>query len=441
MKTVFRLALLRNADGGRMEQDKDLAAYCARVLGMLKMNVSGTIGGSSDVIHVYVNERRVGALGGREAESSLQFQRQGCVDHIQLRSEDGAILGSLSAPEFGFRAVRISLAEGTVELHIRNTAEGGSASAVFTPAPRRWSGLLRTVAESAQAIVARQGLPVVAPGMRMVVVMQALLVVIVLGLAADRIAVWIDPERKAISVTRDEAPWAAPLDEVAKLEQQLHDLARMQAKTVDTIQSQQQGMAQLQLAIVKLSTAQETVASRMLTVRQEIEKRQKSSGRELKKMTQFLMSQAQMDQEQLEAEIHSLTVANERLSEEMAGLVEQNQDLEKKLKSAGLEVSEAIVTHQENAMLARQSDSQHVTTSPPLAEVQGNDQPFLFWVNFSDGATQESIDQWMHEMQGRKGAINEGWHEVEVVQPTIPTDRFLEQVRGAKIVKAVRVSR
>jgi hypothetical protein len=66
---------------------------------------------------------------------------------------------------------------------------------------------------------------------------------------------------------------------------------------------------------------------------------------------------------------------------------------------------------------------------------------FLFWVTFSDGTNQESIDQWVREVRGRKGALSEWWQAVEIVPPTEPMDRFLDQIKQTKIVKAVRVSR
>lgn len=66
---------------------------------------------------------------------------------------------------------------------------------------------------------------------------------------------------------------------------------------------------------------------------------------------------------------------------------------------------------------------------------------FLFWVTVSDGTSQESIDQWVREMQGQKGELSEGWQAVGIVPPTEPMDRFLDQIKQTKIVKAVRVSR
>jgi hypothetical protein len=215
----------------------------------------------------------------------------------------------------------------------------------------------------------------------------------------------------------------------------------MQAKAVDTVQSQQQGMAQLQLAIARVSSTQETVASHMQAVKLEMEKRQTGGGRDMTHMTRSRMSKAQMEQEQLEAEIHSLTAANERLAKEMAALAQHNQELEKKLRSAEPDVSKATVSDRDHPVIAREMEVPQQPSPSQLVEAGGNAQPFLFWVNFSEGTTQESIDQWVNEMHGRRGAVDEGWQEVQVIQPPLPPDRFLEQVRGAKIVKAVRVTR
>jgi hypothetical protein len=178
----------------------------------------------------------------------------------------------------------------------------------------------------------------------------------------------------------------------------------------------------------------------VLTVRREVEKRQKGSGREVERMARMLMSKSQTEQEELEAEIHSLTVANDKLSKELSQLEQNNQDLKKRLKSAGVDVSKASTPEREKPVVAQQIDAGQ---SPQVAEVRpaGQPQPFLFWVTFSEGTSQESIDQWVREMRGHKKAVSEGWQEVEVGPPAVPADRFLEQIRQAKIVKAVRVSR
>jgi hypothetical protein len=276
--------------------------------------------------------------------------------------------------------------------------------------------------------------------MRAIAFAQGLLAVAMVGLAADRMTGWLTPERTPPPVTQAEAPWAASLAEVAKLERQLVELSQMQAKAVDTIQTQQQGMAQLQKTIAKLSSTQETVASSVLTVKQEIEQRRKTAGREADRMTRLIINKAQTEKDELEAEIHSLLVANDRLSKEMADLEQHNQDLKKRLKSAGVDISKATVSDREKPVVAQQGEG---SQPPQVAEARPNSAqpPFLFWVTFSDGTSQESIDQWVREMRGRKGTLSEGWQAVEIQPPSEPMDRFLDQIKQTKIVKAVRISR
>lgn len=422
-----------------MEPERDLADYRERVFNTLQAGARRSSCTARDPIHVFVNEQRVGLLDSERGDATLYVHNDSRICTVLLRSEDGVLLGGLSAPEYGFRTSRISLEGTTIELQLHNNAQGGSVSAVLIPAPRLWRRAWRwlagvTAAESLRPATAA------GHGMRAVAFTQALLAVVVVGLVTDRITGWMTPAHMPLPVTPTEAPWAAPLTEVTKIEQQLADLARMQAKVVGALQTQQQEMTQFQRTMSKLSSTQETVASSVLTVKQEMEQRRNASRRDVERMTQLLMSRAQTEQEQLEAEIHSLSVANDRLSKEMAELEQNNQDLKKRLKSAGLDVSKATVSDREKPMVARQGE----TSQPPLvaeARPAPQQQPFLFWVTFSDGTSQESIDQWVNEMHGHKGALSDGWQAVEIVRPAEPPDRFLDQIRQAKIVKAVRTSR
>ncbi len=419
-----------------MESEQDCTGYREHLLSGMKEGARRAACGASDPIHVFVNQRRVGLLDGAGSEATLQVQSQTRIESVHLRSEDGVLLGGLSVPEYGLRSSRIALTRDAVELRVHNTAQGGSVSAVFLPAPglwhrarRAWSGIGDHTASRTVAVAAS--------GTRALVFAQVLLAVVLAGLVADRLAGWMTPASPPLSVTQTEAPWAAPLAEVTKLERQLVELAQMQSKAIDTIQSQQQGMAQLQRTMAKLSSAQETVASSVLTVKQEIEQRRKGAGRDTDRMTRVLMSKALSEQEQLEAEIHSLVIANERLARERAQLEQHNQDLSKRLKAAGTDVSKTVVPDREKPMLAQQG------LPPQIAEAKAvpAQASFLFWVTFSEGTSQDSIDQWVHDMHGRKGALSEGWQAVEIVPPAEPMERFLDRLKQTQIVKAVKVSR
>lgn len=425
-----------------MDTEHEFAGYREHLLNAIRTGPRRSGCGASDPIQVFVNQRRVGLLDGDGAEATLQVQSQTRIDSVQLRSEDGVLLGGLSAPEYGFRSCRVALIRAAVELRVHNTDQGRSVSAVFLPVPGFWHRARRVLCGIVGSAAPRP-VAVAASGIRALAFAQILLVVTLVGLVTDRLTGWMTPVRPPLPVTQTEAPWAAPLAEVTKLGQQLVELSRMQAKAVETIQTQQQGMAQLQRTMAKLSSTQETVASSVLTVKQEMEQQRKGSGRNVDRATRLLMSRAQTEQEQLEAEIHSLTVANDRFSKEMSELEQNNQDLKKRLKSAGVDVSKATVSDRDKPMVARQNEAVQLPNTPQVAEARPTPQqpPFLFWVTFSEGASQESIDQWVREMRGRKGAVSEGWQAVEIVPPAEPMDRFLDQIKQTKIVKAVRVSR
>jgi len=422
-----------------MEPEYDFTEYREHLLKSMKTGSRRSACGASDPIHIFVNHRRVGLLDGAGAEATLQVQSETHIDSVHLRSEDGVLLGGLSAPNYGFRSSRIALTRDAVELRVHNTPQGGSVSAVFLPAPGLWQRARRAF-DGLSGSAAPRPTAFAGTGMRAIAFTQVLLAIALVGLAADRLTGWMTPAQQPLSVTQTEAPWAAPLAEVLKLERQLVELSQIQAKAVDTIQTQQEWMAQLQRTMAKLSSAQETVASSVLTVKQEMEQRRKGPGRDDERLTRVLMSKALSAQEQLEAEIHSLMIANDRLSRERALLEQSNQELKKRLTSTGLEVSQTAAPEREKPVVAQQSAPPQL---PQVAEARPAMQqpPFLFWVTFSEGTSQDSIDQWVHDMHGRKGAQSEGWQAVEIVPPTEPMERFLDQIKQTKIVKAVKVSR
>ena len=333
-----------------MEPEQDCAAYRERLLKGVRAGIHRSACGATDLIQVFMNQRRIGVLDGKGVEATLQVQTDVHIDSVQLRSEDGVLLGGLLAPGYGFRTSRILLMRDTIELRVQNYAQGGSVRAVFIPTPSFWHRARRALVGVSNSAAPRT-VTFAGSGVRTIAFTQALLAVALVGLVADRITGWITPVRPPLSVTQTEAPRASPLGVVTKLEQQLVELSRIQAKAVETIHAQQQEMAQLQRTMAKLSSTQETVASSVLTVKQEMEQRQRGVGRDADRMTRVIMNQAKSVQEQMEAEIHSLTVANDRLSNELSQLDQNNQELKKRLKSADVDVSKATIPDREKPMM------------------------------------------------------------------------------------------
>lgn len=419
-----------------MERDHDLTDYRTHLLRRMRKGGRRSTRRTSEPLHLFINDRRVGELDGAGSEAMLQVQHAGTIHTVQLRSEDGVLLGGLCVPEQGFKNARIALGRETLDLHVRNHAQGGTVNAVFTPAPPLWQRVSRALSGAAEA-VDRQRASAVVPGMRTMAFTQALVVLLLLGFAADRLTGWMSPDRTPPALTPAQAPWVAPLAEVEKLERRLTDLMQMQAKAVDTMQTQQQNMAQLQRTIAKLSSAQETVASGVVTVQREIEKRDKGVGREVDRMSRLLLSRTQSAQEELQAEIQSLTIANDRLSKERLDLERSNQELKQRLKAAGMDISKATPSKSGGGDPAVRREEPGGTQ---IAEGRRAPEPppLLFWVTFQDGTSEDSIERLVRDVQGRRGTLTDGWQAVEIVHPAESPDRFLDRIRQAKIVKAVR---
>ena len=420
-----------------MGYEEDLEAYRSQRLQSLSNQPSRSVRGGSDPIQVYVNERRVGELEGVGVDATLHVKNLEHIETIQLRTEDGTLLGGLVAPEYGYRTIRIQVSSDAVELCVHNTAQGGALNAAFVPAPSYWSRTWKALADVADRLAIRRPDTAIAHSMRTVAFTQVLLAILVVGLVVDRMVIWMSPERMLASVGQPEALRTVSVTEMEKVERQLGELARIQEKVGTALETQQKGMVQLHQTMAKLSSSHESVASSVVMVKEEMEKRQE--GSETDRPMQRPVSDF-VQKEQLEAAIKSLTVDNARLSNELARLEEHNQTLSAKLQTASVNASKAVAQNPER-LLASQPDVESKNQSVQVAESSQNSQtqPFLFWVTFSDGTSQERIDQWVHEKNGRKGAVNEGWQEVRIVPPAVPPDLFLEQIRGEKIVKAARI--
>src|ERR1044071_5261564 len=120
-------------------QEEELEIYRSQLLESLNGQSDRSVRSASEPIQVYINEHRVGELDGTGIGTTLRVQYVDHIDMVQLRTEEGVLLGGLAAPEHGFRTDRIRLSSDTIELCVHNTGHGGSLSAVFIPAPGFWS--------------------------------------------------------------------------------------------------------------------------------------------------------------------------------------------------------------------------------------------------------------------------------------------------------------
>ncbi|MEO5631339.1 MAG: hypothetical protein ABIQ24_12085 [Nitrospiraceae bacterium] len=81
-----------------MEPEQDFAEYRERLLKGVRAGIRRSACGAADLIQVFINQRRIGVLEGKGVEATLQVQTDVHIDSVQLRSEDGVLLGGLLAP-------------------------------------------------------------------------------------------------------------------------------------------------------------------------------------------------------------------------------------------------------------------------------------------------------------------------------------------------------
>lgn len=418
-----------------MDQDNQVNEYRHYLLGLLsEQAIRRPYEDQPGHCQVLVNHERVGTLDCTAVEPTFTFSsREQVVSQLEIRSEDGTVLGVLSAPEFGFKTTHIQLGRHDLELMIHNRLQGGTATATFKAAPSRPKvGLERRAhgrggAGEPHSFSTRE---------KVMVCAQVVLFVAVGGLVADRLfgsSVLHTPG----SVSSMAAQPVAQGD-IDRLEARLVELSRSHETAVETVRLQQQELGRLRQAVSVLGSTHRDMKAKITTAqgtgkplgRRDIQ-------REVETMAEMLIGRADADQEQLRGEIRGLALANEKLAKQLAALEASNQELKSRLKSAGVDVSKARAVGEPPSSVAQQPGAGGTVQ---LAEKlpAGPHNPTLFWVTFQDGTTEQHIDQFVKEIHGRRGQRRAEWTSLEVDLPD-PSNQagFLETLRKNSFVKAV----
>ncbi|HXF91360.1 MAG TPA: hypothetical protein VNK46_01280 [Nitrospiraceae bacterium] len=423
-----------------MEQDGPLSEYRQRLLDALKSRSTQRRREEPDLLQVFVNQERVGTVACAATKPTFAFaSRERIVHSVEIRTEDGALIGGLCAPEFGLRTARVPLLHDAIEITVHNRMDGGSVRVTYKAAPALWHRV-QQAAVSLVSGVSGAG-PREPAWPRVLVLTQVALVAAVVALWTDRMTGWLKPEPLVMPASQVSALVSATQAQVDRLRQDVARLADTQTDASQAVQSQRQELEQLQRTLAAVADTQQKLNDSVLTVQQNLGDRNKAVSREVEHLTRLLLSRADLEREQLRHELRTLTAANEALSKQMATLEHSNQELRNRLKSAGVDVSKAVPASGETPALAGTPKDSAASTQIAEARPDPQAQPFTFWVTFQEGTSEESIQHLIDEIHGRKGSVNAGWYPVEVPRPVGPPDRFLESIRQAKIVKAVSMSR
>ncbi|GIW54090.1 MAG: hypothetical protein KatS3mg082_0494 [Nitrospiraceae bacterium] len=423
-----------------MEQDGLLSEYRQRLLDALKTHSIRRRREEPDLLQVFVNQERVGTVACSATEPTFAFSsRERIVHSVEIRTEDGVLVGGLCAPEFGIRSARVPLSRDAIEITVHNRMDGGSVRVSYKAAPALWHRV-RQAAVSLAFGVSRPG-PRELAWPRVLVLTQVVLAAAVVVLWTDRMTGWLKPEPPVMPASQVSALVSATQAHVDRLRQDVAQLAEAQTEALETVQSQRQELEQLQRTLAAVAEIQQKLNDSVLTVRKDLGNRNKAVSREVEHLTRLLLSRADLEREQLRHELRTLTAANEALSKQMATLESSNQELKNRLKSAGVDVSKTVPASSETSAVAGKPKDTAASTQIAEARPDPQAQPFTFWVTFQEGTSEESIQHLIDEIHGRKGSVNAGWYPVEVPRLVGPPDRFLESIRQAKIVKAVSITR
>ncbi len=423
-----------------MEQNGPLSEYRQRLLDALKSRSTQRRREEPDLLQVFVNQERVGTVACAATEPTFAFaSRERIVHTVEIRTEDGALIGGLCAPEFGLRTTRVPLLHDAIEITVHNRMDGGSVRVTYKTAPALWHRVQQATVSLVSGVFGAGPREPAWP--RVLVLTQVALVAAVVALWTDRITGWLKPEPLVMPASQVSALVSATQAQVDRLRQDVARLADAQTDAAQAVQSQRQELEQLQRTLAAVADTQQKLNDSVLTVQQNLGDRNKAVSREVEHLTRLLLSRADLEREQLHHELRTLTAANEALSKQMARLEHSNQELRNQLKSAGVDVSKAVLVPGETPAVAGIPKDSAASTQIAEARPDPQAQPFTFWVTFQEGTSEESIQHLIDEIHGRKGSVNAGWYPVEVPRPVGPPDRFLESVRQAKIVKAVSMSR
>jgi hypothetical protein len=151
------------------------------------------------------------------------------------------------------------------------------------------------------------------------------------------------------------------------------------------------------------------------------------------------LQKATLEMVQVRQQVQELTSAKEALKQDLAAALKQQAETSAKLK---LQPS------------SEGPQSYKATTSPPLSQaeepprVAGGSQPeefkpIIFWVSFQEGTSEGPIQEFFHQIRGRrlKGPTPTGWINVEAqLKQSETIEGFFEAAKKSKIVRAITTS-
>jgi hypothetical protein len=398
-----------------------------------------------EFLQVLVNHERVGTLNCAQADPSFAYTaRERSIQHLELRSESGVLIGGCVAPEAGQKNLRVPVGKGSVTLHVQNHFDGGSLRVQYEVAPGWWSHLATAIGlQAGTAVASTQTRPV---WTMMTAFAQVVLAMGVVALLAERIPAWVGSEDRAHQLEEELAARQSTQDQIDQVHRQLAQLVESQTAAVAVSRAEQDRIAQLNALIDTVAHTQQRLNAQVVAVQEDLKTVKTDVAQEVQTGMRVAVNAVEADRELVRQDLQAVKSVNETLVKQVALLESRNRELHARLALTSLEVAKANASSK--PVVVAKNDPPKETPVPTAVPVSDNlreadRQAFMFWVAFQDGTTEKSIEDLVQELNGiKKGPMKSGWYSVEVNLPNPePPDRFLESVKRAKIVKSVVTSK
>ena len=390
-----------------------------------------------------VNHERVGTLNCARTNPSFALTvRDRSIQHLELRSESGVLVGGCVAPEAGHKDVRVPIGKGAAIIQLHNHFDGGSLQMRYEPAPRWWSQVsaaIRMPLGSSKPSRSAASIWTMTTAFA-----QIVLAVGVVALLAERVPSWMGSDDRAHQLEEELAARQSTQEQIDRMHQQLAQLVEAQTATVAVSRAEQERIAQLNNLVDTVTHAQQKLNTQVLAVQEDLHAVKTDVAQEVQNGMRVAVNAVEADRELVRQDLQTIKSVNETLIKQVALLESRNRELHARLALTSLEVAKANATPKPT-VLAKSDTAKDAAVPTTVAEGlrEADRQAFMFWVAFEDGTTEKSIEELVQELNGiKKGPMKSGWYSVEVNLPKPePPDRFLESVKRAKIVKSVVTSK
>lgn len=397
-------------------------------------------------LQVLVNHERVGTLDCSQADPAFACTtKDRSIQHLEIRSESGVLLGGCVAPEAGQRNLRLPVGNGSLILNVQNHFDGGSLQLRYEAAPGWWSHVAAAIGFPAGA--AATAAPKVPVWSMATAFAQVVLAVGVVALLAERVPNWLGSEDRAHQVEEELAARQSTQDQIDQVHRQLAQLVEAQSAAMAVSRAEQDRIAQLNTLVDTVAHTQQKLSSQVVAVQEDLKTVKTDVAQEVQGGMRVAVSAVEADRDMVRQDLQSIKSVNETLIKQVALLESRNRELHARLALTSLEVAKANAAAPKPTVVAKNDPPKDtpIATAVPVSDAirEADRQAFMFWVAFQDGTTEKSIEELVQELNGiKKGPMKSGWYSVEVNLPhPEPPDRFLESVKRAKIVKSVVTSK